>query len=90
VPEPLQPVFLKATAKFKAFALLESGYAQSNSTILCPLCGLKYILLLDKASATQALMTDAALHNEALRYFRDRICAEHWTGHKSDRLILPT
>jgi hypothetical protein len=55
VPEPLQPVFLKATAKFKAFALLESGYTQSNSTILCPLCGLKYILLLDKASATQAL-----------------------------------
>jgi len=84
--DPFQPVALKATAKFKALALAEEGYKQAGEVIACPLCGEKYILLFECGTGSGRETPSAALYDETLKYFRERIIESHHGGHEYDRL----
>jgi len=84
--DPVQPVALKVTAKFKALALAEAGYTQAGEVIACPLCGEKYILLFECGTGSGMETPSATLYEKTLKYFRERIIESHHSGHQYDRL----
>jgi hypothetical protein len=45
----LASIAINESAKHAAFALIDQGYMQSNS-VQCPLCGKKYLVLLDQTA----------------------------------------
>ena len=86
--QKLTPVALKATGKVSALALLLEGYVQADQNILCPLCGMKFLLLLDPRDRC-----DHFHHGDDIRQvmvaFQQKVAGDHAMEHGNERFGFP-
>src|SRR5262249_27717018 len=83
------PVAVRESAKLKALALVRQGYIQSTETIVCSLCPEKYLLLCDHIDSGRHLQRQSRRHDDAVRYFNNRVKECHASGHLEDLLVMP-
>ena len=83
-------IAINETAKAIALQLVDSGYTQSRQSAACPICGIKYLLLLD----SDAYERNSDLHLResaqatALKYFAEKLRETHDTGHWEEKLVM--
>lgn len=83
----LSPIAIKACAKFKALALIDDGYVQADHNILCPLCGMLFLFLLDpRDQSAHRHMCDEIL--VIMAFLRVQIAEDHIEGHLLDRFVM--
>ena len=68
--ERLTPVAVKESAKFKAMALIQDGSVQADEHLLCPLCGMRFLILLDPK--------DRSDHRQRANVNREKAVAWFW------------
>ena len=84
----LAAIAINETAKISAFPWIDSGYAQARQCVQCPVCGAKYLLLLDGALYQPSSSIGNALQARALDYFSESLREIHATGHAEKQLVM--
>ena|SRR5579871_2307487 len=84
----LPPIAVHEAAKDVAFSLAWRGYTQSHKSLACPICGTKYLLLLDDRCCPRRLGSNDAEQRRALEYFALRIREAHDGGHSENSLVM--
>jgi ferredoxin len=85
----LPPVAVKQSARLKGFKLISRGYVQAQETMDCPVCSLRFMLLLDRKDRNSQGSASTEIHQEAVRYFLDKVKEDHETGHPHDSFAMP-
>lgn len=84
----LASVAVVETAKPLAFDLIDHGYRQARQSVVCPICGTKYLVLLDcEVFERESEITEAA-QTTALDYFTEKLREAHPTGHCEQKLEM--
>jgi hypothetical protein len=83
----LMPVAIKATAKSRALELVHGGYVQADGVVICPLCAVRYLLLLDMRDRDDHL--DGKISGRVLAFFREKITQDHGADHEHDLFVMP-
>ena len=86
--ERLTPVALKESAKLKALALISDGYAQADQNVLCPECGMRFLLLLDLTDRPKHRQDRTDVRDRAVMFFEEMIKQDHAAGHPHDRFVM--
>lgn len=86
--ERLMPVAIKATAKSRAMELVRDGYVQADAVVMCPLCSLRYLLLLDMRDRNDQQFAGKA-GGRVLAFFREKITQDHGADHEHDLFVMP-
>jgi len=84
----LLSIAINETDKAEALILIDLGYMQSTKSVLCPLCGKKYLLLLDQIAYQRASGTGKTIQTTALSYFSEKLQETHHAGHLEHRFIM--
>ena len=71
-----------------AFQFIDRGYAQCRHSVLCPVCGKKYLVLVDRDVCEVNASTKEAAIEAAVSYFSTRFCQTHETGHREKQLTM--
>jgi hypothetical protein len=77
----LIPVVVNETAAFRATALRQEGYVQAGDPIQCPLCGLRFVLLLDPKDHSDSEGAASTHREKAAVFFREIIMQDHINDH---------
>lgn len=77
--EQLIPVAVKESVSFRAAALAEEGYLRVEEPIQCPLCGERFLLMLDPRDHSRHLT--GAVSNNAYAFFQEVIMQDHINDH---------
>ena len=75
----LTPVAVKESVAFRAAALAEEGYLRVEEPIQCPLCGERFLLMLDPRDHSRHQA--AAGRNDAYAFFQEMIMQDHINDH---------
>lgn len=75
----LMPVAVKESVAFRAATLAEEGYLRVEEPIQCPLCGERFLLMLDPSDHSRHQA--AASRNNAFAFFQDVIMQDHINDH---------
>jgi hypothetical protein len=86
--ERLTPAALKESAKLKALALISDGYVQADDNLLCPICGMRFLLLLDLKDRSDHRQRRAEVHDRAVMFFEEMIKQDHAAGHPHERFAM--
>lgn len=76
------------TDKTLAFQFIDRGYVQCRHSVICPVCGTKYLVLLDREACDMNFSTKEATIEAAVSYFSTRLCQEHEAGHREKELTM--
>lgn len=87
--QALTPVVVKESTKVKGFALIDRGYVQARESVDCPICSLMFLLFLDHKDRNPPGGKSTVIHQEAVRYFLDKVRGDHEDGHPHDRFAMP-
>jgi len=79
--QQLVPIAVKASVAFRTIALVQEGYAQVEEPIQCPLCGERFLLMLDSRSDSAQPQLDAASRQKAVAFFEEVIMQDHIRDH---------
>jgi hypothetical protein len=79
--QQLAPIAVKESVAFKADALVEEGYAQVKEAIQCPLCGERFLLMLDSRGDFARPQLDAASRQKTIAFFEEVIMQDHISDH---------
>jgi hypothetical protein len=86
--ERLTPVAVKENATFKAMALISDGYVQGDENLLCPLCGMRFLLLLDPKDRSDHRQRAAVNREKAVAWLCEKITRDHDAGHPHERFVM--
>lgn len=81
-------IAISETAKTLAFQFIDFGYTQSRQSVVCPICGRKYLVLLDRDVYRRGSTVKEAVGKEAITYFSARLRETHSSGHQEDQLAM--
>ncbi|HEY6250376.1 MAG TPA: hypothetical protein VI685_10480 [Candidatus Angelobacter sp.] len=84
----LASVAISETAKAMAFELINHGYSQCRQGVMCPICGEKYIVLLDSKAYQRHSDTTQPVQTMAVNFFAERLRQAHTAGHYEKKLIM--
>lgn len=84
----LPAIAVKENATGVAFSLIQRGYTQSLKSLQCPLCGQKYLLLLDDRACPRTFGIDKDDQCKAIHHLLTRICETHSSGHRDHKLVM--
>jgi hypothetical protein len=84
----LTPVAVKITDKFRALTLVLDGYVQADETLSCPLCQMRFLLLLDPRDRQEHREASGDVRR-AIAYLREKITQDHMNGHAQERFGMP-
>ena len=84
----LAAIAISETDKLSAFPLIQSGYAQSRQSVQCPLCGAKYLVLIDAAAYAQNSLIRESVQSLAVDFFTNKLREAHTTGHQENQLVM--
>lgn len=84
----LPPVAISEADKAIAFELIDCGYKQCRHSILCPICGKKYLILLDRFASESNSTAAENLRTVGLEYFADKLQQCHNGGHCEQKLVM--
>lgn len=77
----LIPVVVNENAAFRATALRQEGYVQAGDPIPCPLCGLRFVLLLDPKHHSDFGDAATSQRKNATIFFEEIIMQDHINDH---------
>lgn len=83
----LSPIAIKACDKFKALVLIDDGYVQAESNILCPLCGERFLFLVDPRDQADYRQMCREIF-AVMAFLRIKIAEDHIEGHLLDRFVI--
>ena len=81
-------VAISETVTGTAFELVNRGYTQSRQSLACPICGKKYLLLLDSNAYRRASDVTQSAEVMALDYFTQRLRESHQSGHHEEEFVM--
>lgn len=76
----LIPVAVKESVAFRAETLAEEGYLRVEEPMQCPLCGERFLLMLDPQDHSRQL-TGAQSREDTLAFFQQAIMQDHINDH---------
>jgi hypothetical protein len=85
----LMPVAIKATAKSRAMDLIHQGYVQADVSLVCPLCALRFLLLLDRKDREQHRRPGGETSGRCLAFLREKITEDHLYYHENEMFVMP-
>ncbi len=77
----LIPVVVNENAAFRAIELRQEGYVQAGDPIPCPLCGLRFVLLLDPKDHSDSENAATTHREKATVFFQEIIMQDHINDH---------
>jgi hypothetical protein len=85
----LASIAINETAKGLAFQFIDRGYKQACQNAVCPICGKKYLVLLDPDAYERGSPITEPVQTTALDCFVERLRQTHNTGHCEEQLLMP-
>lgn len=79
--QQLMPIAVKESVAFRTDALVQEGYVQVKEAIQCPLCGERFLLMLDSRGDSPQPQLDAASRQKAVAFFEEVIMQDHISDH---------
>jgi hypothetical protein len=79
--ELLIPLAIKESAAFRAAALMQEGYIRADDPIRCPLCGERFLLLIDPKDHSNSEVVAVAWKEKVIAFFREIIMRDHISYH---------
>jgi hypothetical protein len=86
--ERLMPVAIKATAKSRAMELIHQGYVQADISLVCPLCALRFLLLVDLKDRQKHRQLGETSGRE-IAFLREKITQDHLYDHEHEMFMMP-
>jgi hypothetical protein len=79
--EPLIPLAIKESTAFRVAALMQEGYIRVGDPIRCPLCGERFLLLIDPKDRSDFEAVPAARTRNVIAFFQKTIMRDHINYH---------
>ena len=83
------PVAIKATAKARAMELIHQGYVQADISLVCPLCVLRFLLLVDLKDREKHRQLDGETSGREIAFLREKITQDHLYNHENELFKMP-
>ena len=83
------PVAIKATAKTRAMELIQQGYVQADLTLTCPICALRFLLLLDWKDRELQRRPGNEAGGREIVFLREKIAQDHLYDHEHEMFVMP-